>query len=204
MPVGWDGVFYEVLRLELECDRGGIADLGRAEVLDGTGKSVGGFLGPSGAVFFKFAECGAVEFDEGFFNDGNHFAVATLHIHHLGHGDSACLPLSGWLGEAANGADVAGEFFPYEKRGGKAKCVAVVGIEIRRKRTAAFVAEVVGQGGETPFVCASRFEVLQAGFHEVDEKALGIDAGYLDIAVRVAVEDELVGDVVGQGFVEAG
>ena len=197
-------VIFEGLRLELESDRGGIADFGRAEVLDGAGECVGGFLGPSGSVFFKFAESGAVEFDEGFFNNGNHFAVAAFHVHHLGHGDSARLPLRGGLGEAANGADVAGEFFPDEKRGGKAERVAVVGIEIRRKRTASLVAEVVGQGSETAFISAGRLEVVQAGFHKVDEEALGIDAGDLDIAVRVAVEDELVGDVVGEGFVEAG
>ena len=197
-------VFFEGLRLELESDRGGIADFGRAEVLDGARKSVGGFLGPSSAVFFKFAERGAIEFDEGFFNNGNHFAVAAFHVHHLGHGDSAGLPLRGGLGEAADGADVAGEFFADEKRGGETERVAIIGVEIRRKRTASLVAEVVGQGSETAFVSAGRLEVFQAGFHEVDEEALGIDAGDLDIAVRVAVEDELVGDVVGEGFVEAG
>ena len=59
-------------------------------------------------------------------------------------------------------------------------------------------------GREAGFVGAGGFHFLQARFDEVDEEALGVDAGDLHIAVGIAVEDELVRDVIRQAAVERG
>ena len=59
-------------------------------------------------------------------------------------------------------------------------------------------------GREAGFVGASGFHFLQARFDEVDEEALRVDASDLHITVRIAVEDELIRDVIREAAVERG
>ena len=122
--------------------------------------------------------------------------MSAFHVHHAGHGNPSRLPLSGWTGEVAYGADVAGEIFAQEESGRVAEGVGVVRVKIGWHRTATLVAEVVRLWREAGFVGAGGLHFLQAGLDEVDEKALGIDAGDLHIAVRITIKDKLVRNVV--------
>ena len=155
-------------------------------------------------MFFEFLEGWTVEFDKGFFDDRHHFTVAAFHVHHLGHRNTAGVPVGGGFCETANRADVACEALAEEKGGGEAERVGVVSIEIRRHGATALVAEIMRLGREAGFVGACGFHFLQARFDEVDEEALGVDAGDLHIAMRIAVEDELVRDVIRQAAIERG
>ena len=74
---------------------------------------------------------------------------------------------------------------------GMSEVVAVVRVELRGERAAPFVAEIVGLRGEL-----RRFVQLAAD--QLDQKLLGLDLRDLDVAVRVAVEQQLVRDAFGQ------
>ena len=172
--------------------------------MNGTREGELGCFGPGLAIFFEFLECRTIEFDEGFFDDGNHFAMAAFHVHHARERDAAGLPLGCRASEVANRADVASESLAKQQCGSEAESIGVVRIEIRRHGATSFVAEIMRLRREATLEFSGGFHFLEAGFDEVDEEALSIDAGDLDVAVRVTVEDELIGNIVRQAAVKRG
>ena len=117
--------------------------------------------------------------------------MAMLHVHHHGQRDAARFPLVGGLGDVADGGHVASQIVGDQRGGVVAQRVAVVGVEVRRSRATAFIAEEVGLRGELHVVARGAVVGLDVGFDHRDEQFFRLDLGDLDVAVRVAVAEQL-------------
>ena len=117
--------------------------------------------------------------------------MAVLHVHHHGQRNAARFPLVGGLGDVADGRHVASQTSTDQCGGVVAQRIAVVGVEIRRSRATAFIAEEVGLRGELHVVARGTVVGLDVRFDHRDEQFFRLDLGDLDVAMRVTVAEQL-------------
>ena len=79
--------------LQLQCLRRLVAYFRRTEVLDRTRIYIACVLGPYTAERSKFLERSAILFHQCRLDNWFHLAMATFHVHHHRHRDTACNPL---------------------------------------------------------------------------------------------------------------
>ena len=166
---------------------GQVANLGGAVVLDGARVGKAGFHCPLGSVLFEEFEGLTVEFNQCLADNGLILAVASFDIHHLGDGHTACDPLVCGLGEVGNLGKVSVVAVLNQHEGVVAEGVAVIRIEIGRERAAAFIAEEVMKGAELALVSTCGLSCCQLVSYECGEELLGLNQGYLYVAVRVSL-----------------
>ncbi len=140
-----------------------------------TGIDVVGFDGPLVSVGGEVGEGTAVEFDEGFLDNGFHFAVALFHVHHGGDGDATSEPLGCGLGGVAYGAHVASFAASDEECCYATEGVAVVGIEVGWCCATSFVAKEVVLCCELASVFAFFFPLSEFFAYHVGEELFGFD-----------------------------
>ncbi len=171
---------------------GQVANLGGAVVLDGARVGKAGFHCPLGSVLFEEFEGLTVEFNQCLADNGLILAVASFDIHHLGDGHTACDPLVCGLGEVGNLGKVSVVAVLNQHEGVVAEGVAVIRIEIGRERAAAFIAEEVMQGRELALVGTGSLARGKVVLNEGGEQLFRLDQRNLNVAMRVALEEQLL------------
>ena len=175
-----------------------VAHFCRTEILDGAGIYVACVLSPFLTLRSELEEGCAIQIYKSFLDNGLHFAVTALHVHHHGDGDTAGNPLHRRTGEVAHARHVACHSGTDEACGVETEGVAVVGIEVRGVCAAAFVTEEVVLGSEFAVVFALFLKLCKAFAHHFGEELLCFDKRNLNVAVGVAVEAELTSHTVGK------
>lgn len=137
----------------------------------------------------------AFEVDQGLLDDRHVFALSVFNVHHSDERVSSGQPLAGTLLEVPHAAHESGVPGLDDGSGVEAERVAVIAVEGSRKGTSSLISEVISQWLELSLVISSFFELL---LHEVDDQLLCFNLGHLDVAVRVAVQQQLVGDISWQ------
>ena len=184
--------------LEEQSHRGTVAHLAGTEVLDRTGVLVEG-VESEGLAHGSVLEVGtALEVDEGLLDNRLHLALAALHVHHHGDRNTTCDPLLAGLGQVAHARHVAGNAGVDQHGGVVSEGVSIVGVEVGRIGAAAFITEEVVLSGKFAYILAILGHLLETVGNHLAEQTFCLDERNLYVAVAVAVEAELKGDLLGQ------
>ena len=176
---------------------GQVADFGRSEVLDGTGVGVAGFHSPLSAIFCEELEGCAVQFNQSLADNGLVSTMAALDVHHLGDGHTACDPLFSGSLQVGDLGQVTGVAVLDQHGCVVTQGVAVVSIEVGGESAAAFVTQEVMQGGELTLVGAGSLAGSQVILNQSGEQLLGLNQGDLNVTVRIALQEQLLLNVLG-------
>ena len=167
--------------------------------LDGSGGDVAVEVGPEISHGFVGLEHATVELDEGLGNDGLVFSSSALNSHHGGERSTGGGPVGRVLvSDVLDAGHISGESLADEHGGVETERVAVLGVEVTGKGTTTLISEEVRLGLEVTIVFLVFASDLKFILEEKDKEFLSVDLGHLHVAMRISVEQELVGDGVGQ------
>ena len=144
-----------------------------------------------------------IEANQCFLYNRFHFSVTTFHIHHHSHRHAPGNPLAGRFGRVANRRHITRFTLAYQQCCGITERITIVGIEIGRIGTTAFVTEEVELRSEFTHEFPFGFHFGQTTSNHLAQQFFGFDKRYLNISVGVAVERELTGDTFGQAGIDS-
>ena len=175
-----------------------IANLGRSEILDSAGINEAGIFCPFGSVSFKELEGCAVKLNKSLADNGLVLAVSSFDVHHLGHRHTACNPFFSRLAEVGNLGKIAGVAILNKHECVVAERIAIVGIEVRGECATALIAEEVMKRRELAVIGACSLASLEVFCNERREELFRLDKRNLNVAVGIALEEELLLDGFGK------
>ena len=193
------GYWLQLLVFEREGFSWEVADFGGSEVLDGAWIAEFDSLRPCVAVFREGLEGGALQVDESLADDGDVLSVAVFHVHHHRERDAAGDPLVDGLGDVSAGGHVSRLSGGDQCACGESEGVAVVCVEVGGGGATSLVSEEVALAGELDLLSGG-VEDLDVRVDHLSEHLLGFNLRDLDIAVGVAVADQLRLDGGGKGL----
>ena len=120
-----------------------VANLGRTEILYRTGIDIARVHSPLVTMCGEIFERSPIEANQRFLYNRFHFSVTAFHIHHHSHRHAPGNPLAGRFGRVANRRHITRFALAYQQCCGITERITIVGIEIGRIGTTAFVSEEV-------------------------------------------------------------
>mmetsp|Transcript_31742 Transcript_31742/g.81305 ORF Transcript_31742/g.81305 Transcript_31742/m.81305 type:complete len:396 (-) Transcript_31742:640-1827(-) len=197
--------FYGALRRHgSEEDRVSAVDLGRqrerglvgeaALELDGSRGAVAVVQPPLLPLGRVRRERAAVQLDQRLLDHRLVLPLAPLHPHHARQRHAADRPLARGALQVGHRRHHARLPLGRQRARRVAQVVAVGGVEVGWKRAAALVAKVVPDGGKLAAEGACRLPRCELRLHHLDEQLLRLYLRHLHVAVRVAVQHELLRD----------
>ena len=142
----------------------------------------------------------SVEVDKCFLDNWLELTVAAFHVEHAGDWHTACLPLVSWRNSVLDYSHVAGLAVGDELCGAYAERIAVVGIEVLRYSATSFITEEVVLCMEMSFEFSFFLPKTELCCNHAGNKLIGLDAGNLNVSVRVTLQAKLTSYIVRQGL----